>query len=84
MQVITTISRGRLVWHNDKLDVQPGTGRFVKTPPGGHLFAGLSRDTKQAPAWMQDMHVKNAHVHKMKSAKANVPGDADQVLREEL
>lgn len=28
-QVVTTISRGRLVWHNGKLDVQPATGRYV-------------------------------------------------------
>jgi len=28
--VTTTISRGRVVWADGKLDVQPGTGRFVR------------------------------------------------------
>lgn len=41
MQVVTTISRGRLVWHNGKLDVQPRTGRFVKMPLYGALHFGL-------------------------------------------
>ncbi|EFJ48385.1 hypothetical protein VOLCADRAFT_60577, partial [Volvox carteri f. nagariensis] len=38
-KVVTTISRGRLVWHNGQLlGVRPGTGRFVPMPPFGPLF----------------------------------------------
>eukprot|EP00873_Tetraselmis_striata_P014482 jgi/Tetstr1/434746/TSEL_023798.t1 len=40
-KVTTTISRGRLVWHDGKLDVQPGTGRYVPMEPFGPLFDGL-------------------------------------------
>lgn len=40
-QVVTTISRGRLVWHEGKLNVTRGSGRFVPTPPFGPLFDGL-------------------------------------------
>lgn len=40
-KVETTISRGRLVWHNNKLNVKPGTGRYVEMPLFGPLFTGL-------------------------------------------
>lgn len=42
-QVVTTISRGRLVWHNGVLDVTPGTGRFIPMPTHGMLFEGLDK-----------------------------------------
>ena len=48
-QVTTTISRGRLVWHEGKLDVAPGTGRFIPMPTGGALFEGLA---KQDAGWV--------------------------------
>lgn len=38
---MTTISRGRVVWENDKLTVTPGTGRFIPMKPFGPLFDGL-------------------------------------------
>lgn len=40
-KVTTTISRGRLAWHDGKLDVAPGTGRLLELPPFGPLFDGL-------------------------------------------
>lgn len=42
-QVTSTISRGRLVWHDGQLNVTRGSGRFVAMPPGGPLFEGLGR-----------------------------------------
>ncbi|KAL4420181.1 hypothetical protein ABPG77_008317 [Micractinium sp. CCAP 211/92] len=42
-KVVTTISRGRLVWHEGRLNITRGTGRFVPTPTHGPLFAGLER-----------------------------------------
>ena len=40
-RVTTTISRGRVVWHEGVLEVQRGSGRQVFLPTGGPLFAGL-------------------------------------------
>jgi hypothetical protein len=40
-QVETTISRGRLAWHEGKIEVSSGSSRFVPTPPGGPMFDGL-------------------------------------------
>lgn len=42
-KVTTTISRGRLVWHDGKLDVPKGSGRFIPLAPFGSLFEGLER-----------------------------------------
>lgn len=42
-QVVSTISRGRLVWHNGKLNITRGTGRFIPTPTFGPLFEGLDK-----------------------------------------
>lgn len=42
-KVTTTISRGRLVWHDGKLDVPKGSGRFIPMAPFGSLFDGLER-----------------------------------------
>jgi dihydropyrimidinase len=38
---VSTISRGRLVWHDGVLDVQPGSGRFVQMPAFGPAFDGI-------------------------------------------
>ncbi len=38
---MSTISRGRLVWHDGVLDVQPGSGRFVEMPVFGPAFDGM-------------------------------------------
>ena len=45
-RVTTTISRGRVVWHEGVLSVERGSGRYVPLPTGGPLFAGL--DAKDA------------------------------------
>ena len=41
--MVTTISRGRLVWHEGRLNVTRGSGRFVPTPTHGPLFQGLDK-----------------------------------------
>lgn len=81
VQVVTTISRGRVVWHNGKLDVQPGMGRFVPLPPGGHLFEGLDTGSGAMAPWMLDLQKlygtrKDAHESEQASAA--------KVLKEEL
>lgn len=40
-KVVVTVSRGRVVWEGGKLNVEPGTARFVELPTGGPLFEGL-------------------------------------------
>ncbi|EIE27292.1 D-hydantoinase [Coccomyxa subellipsoidea C-169] len=40
-QVVVTISQGKVVWENGKLNIQEGAGRFVKLPVRGPLFEGL-------------------------------------------
>ena len=50
VQVTTTISQGRVVWHNGKLHVQPGTGRFIQRPRFPPIFEGL---TRMDAAWLQ-------------------------------
>ena len=42
-KVTTTISRGRLVWHDGKLDVAKGSGRLLQLSPFGPLFEGIDR-----------------------------------------
>lgn len=43
-KVTTTISQGRLVWHNGKLEIpEKGSGRFIPLPVGGPLFEGLQK-----------------------------------------
>ena len=42
-RVASTISRGRLVWHEGVLDVKAGTGRFVEMPAFGPAFDGMDR-----------------------------------------
>lgn len=41
--MVTTISRGRLLWHDGVLNVTPGTGRFIPTPTHSPLFEGLAK-----------------------------------------
>eukprot|EP00898_Chlorokybus_atmophyticus_P007714 jgi/Chlat1/7944/Chrsp68S00585 len=42
-KIETTISRGRVVWHDDKLDVRSGSSRFVPMKPFMSLFDGLAK-----------------------------------------
>jgi hypothetical protein len=42
VQVMTTISRGRLAWHDGEFKLESGTSRFVPTPPNNpQLFSGI-------------------------------------------
>ncbi|KAG2388114.1 hypothetical protein C9374_000964 [Naegleria lovaniensis] len=45
--VDVTISNGRVVWENGKLNVQAGSGRFIPTPPFGKMFKGLKMEQAQ-------------------------------------
>ncbi|KAI8468148.1 MAG: hypothetical protein J3K34DRAFT_386464 [Monoraphidium minutum] len=42
-KVVVTVSRGRVVWENGKLDVRPGTARYVPLPTHSYLFDGLEK-----------------------------------------
>ncbi len=42
-KVVVTVSRGRVVWENGRLNVQPGTSRYVHLPTNGPLFEGLEK-----------------------------------------
>ena len=39
-KVVTTISRGRVVWHDGKLDIEQGSGRYVPLAPFGSAYGG--------------------------------------------
>jgi dihydropyrimidinase len=41
--VEVTISRGRVVWEDGILNVVPGSGRYVRTPPYSYLFDGIEK-----------------------------------------
>jgi len=43
-KIETTISAGRIVFHDGKLNVKKGSGRFVPTPPFGKMFNGLEKE----------------------------------------
>jgi dihydropyrimidinase len=46
-KVVTTVSRGRLVWHNGKLDIERGTGRYVPLAPFGSAYgSGLGHSIR--------------------------------------
>lgn len=49
-KIETTISRGRLVWHDSKLDIQPGSGRYIKLPTGSDLFS--SQEIRDKESWL--------------------------------
>ena len=88
-QVVSTISRGRLVWHEGALHVEPGTGRFIHLPSGGRLFEGL--DTRAAAPYpaMREMQAR----HGFKTIRDDAAADdrhaamrdaPERVIREEL
>ena len=39
--VETTLLRGNEVWHNGKLNVTPGTGKFIARQPYGHVYSRI-------------------------------------------
>ncbi|KAL5219782.1 hypothetical protein ABZP36_024495 [Zizania latifolia] len=41
--VEVTISRGRVVWEDGILNIVPGSGRYIRTPPFGYLFDGTEK-----------------------------------------
>lgn len=42
-KVVTTISQGRVVWNNGKLNVKRGAGRFIPLKPFGNMYYGLNQ-----------------------------------------
>ena len=42
-KVVTTISRGRVVWDGEHVHLAPGSGRYVELPTRGPLFQGLEK-----------------------------------------
>lgn len=52
VQVVTTISQGRIVWNNNELSVEPGSGRFIRRQPfAPHIYQGLK---EQEAKWIAD------------------------------
>lgn len=52
VQVVTTISQGKVVWNNGKLNVEPGVGRFIKRKPfAPHVYDGIQQ---QEALWIQE------------------------------
>jgi dihydropyrimidinase len=41
-----TISQGKVVWADGKLDVQRGAGRYIDRPPFPAMFDALSKANK--------------------------------------
>lgn len=61
VQVTTTISRGRLAWHNGEFKLKPGTSRFVVTPPNNtRIFSGV--DALDASSSERLQHVSKLDV----------------------
>ena len=46
VQVITTISQGRIVWDGREILAKEGDGRYIKTPAFGNLYTGLDTQDK--------------------------------------
>lgn len=42
-KVEITIAGGRIVWENNKLKVNRGSGKYIKMPPFGYLFDGIEK-----------------------------------------
>lgn len=80
-KIETTISRGRLVWHDDKLDIQPGSGRYIKLPTGSDLFS--SQEVRDKESWLSKksphsfLQSSNAH-------EVNVQSHDAERVHEEL
>ena len=62
--MVVTISQGKVVWENEKLNVKEGAGRFIKLPTGGELFAGLAEQDKAAIANAFPYGVPGQPVHR--------------------
>ncbi|KAL5580333.1 hypothetical protein UlMin_012775 [Ulmus minor] len=42
-KVEVTIAGGRIVWQNNKLNVVPGSGKYIEMPPFNYLFNGIDK-----------------------------------------
>ena len=42
-KVETTLSQGKVVWHDDKLTAVRGAGRYIKCKPWGPMFEGIEK-----------------------------------------
>jgi dihydropyrimidinase len=66
-QVVTTLSRGKVVWDQGKLFTKVGDGRFVPLPPFGPLFTGLDRqDATNAKSPYGETPVRRDYGHARK------------------
>lgn len=61
-KVEVTISGGRVVWEDNKLNIMPGSGRYIRRPPYGYLFDGID---KVDAAYLASL---GAPVHRNKAA----------------
>ena len=60
-KVTTTISQGKVVWENGKLNTVRGAGRFIEMKPFGPLFDGLDK-ADAAKAAAAEAPVDRSHV----------------------
>ncbi len=52
MQVVTTISQGKVVWNNGNVSVEPGSGRFIRRQPfAPHIYQGIK---EQEARWIAE------------------------------
>ncbi|XP_052185521.1 dihydropyrimidinase isoform X2 [Diospyros lotus] len=42
-RVEVTIAGGRIVWENGRLEVAPGSGKYIEMPPFGYIFDGIDK-----------------------------------------
>ncbi|KAL3138062.1 hypothetical protein ABBQ38_005294 [Trebouxia sp. C0009 RCD-2024] len=73
-KVVTTISQGKVVWDNDKLSVEPGSGRFIRRQPfAPHIYTGVE---EQEATWITEEFPYGPVPVKRKGDKAEGQGRA--------
>ena len=76
-QVAVTISRGRVVWENGKLSVEPGTGKFIPMKPFGPLYEGLDKQGGSTlETWVQGFPYGEGTPVKRSSSSSSSRGDS--------
>lgn len=83
-KVTTTISRGRLVWHDGKLDVAKGSGRMLQLPPFGPLFTGLEKQGASTAEQLINAFASRHGATPVSRGAGSAEGVAAQPGREEL